>query len=325
MKDKDKYITTAFEEIRQCSKASLHEILESWYLWLQAERNLSFHTIYNYFTDLKAFFHFLNSHCGQLVDCNLLLSINTQDFRSFLAYRRQHNVQARSNARILSTLRNLYNFLDKRYGKRNEAIYNLRTTKVTAPLPRPIEEVPALEIATNLTPMAFSSSEEAWVQARDQALFSLLYGCGLRISEALSLKFKDIEGTSSLKITGKGNKQRLVPVLPIVHEQLLKYKALYPTLPEEDAWVFIGVRGNQLNPSLAQKRMCKLRHLYGLSNATTPHSLRHSFATQLLAAGTDLRTIQELLGHSSLASTQRYTDMDISTLEKMYKKVHPRA
>ena len=321
MKPSEKYIKNISKEIDQYIAKELSQVLENWKVWMRIERNCSLHTVHNYLQDLKAFFQFLTRHFGSRSDLATLSDLHVRDFRSFLAYRVQQGASARSNARALSTIRNLYLFLERRYEIKNSSLASIVSARVKPALPRPLTEVKAMAVAE----LKGNSNEVPWVQARDMALFTLLYGCGLRISEALSLSISQIPDGDHMIITGKRNKQRMVPILPIVRERITDYVKLRPFAQKPEAPLFIGVRGDQLHPTVAQKQMRGMRYKLGLPDTATPHSLRHSFATHLLMAGGDLRTIQELLGHSSLASTQRYTEIDTTSLQKVYAKAHPRA
>ncbi len=197
----------------------------------------------------------------------------------------------------------------------------MRTPKVPRALPRPLDVGDALAAVD----AAGQLSDEPWLAKRDQALLLLLYGCGLRIGEALALNRRDAPAGDVLVVTGKGRKQRLVPVLPVVREAIAAYLAACPHALPADAPLFLGARGGRLDPAVAQRQVRRLRSALGLPETATPHALRHSFATHLLADGGDLRTIQELLGHASLSTTQRYTAVDVSRLAAVHRRAHPRA
>ncbi len=321
MQPSEKYIATVFKEISEFVAADLEEALVNWKTWLSVERNSSLHTVHNYLQDLKAFFQFLTNHLAGLPDLKSLANLHIRDFRAFLARRVSQGVSPRSNARALSTIRNLYLFLDRRYEIKNTSIASIVSARLRAPLPRPLSATSAIDVTT----LKGNSHQLPWVQARDMAFFTLLYGCGLRIGEALALNISQIPSGDHTIITGKRNKQRMVPILPIVHQRISDYVKLRPYNHKPESPLFIGIRGDRLHPTVAQKQMRDLRTTLGLPDSATPHSLRHSFATHLLMAGGDLRTIQELLGHSSLSSTQRYTEIDASSLQEVYAKAHPRA
>jgi len=307
-----------FYEVMEEEAISLLTVFKD---WLEVEKNVSSHTVKNYFHDLRSFFVFLKEHKGSLVNKVLLESCQSPDFRSFLAKRRMAGTSHRSNARCVSCLKTFYKFLDQRLGVKNTAIDSLKQPKLSKTLPRPLATDQAIKlIKTNL-----SQNKESWLNYRDHALFGLLYGCGLRLSEALSLKLSDIQHKpASLTIIGKGDKQRMVPVLPELHDLFEKYMDECPHFVDQDLPFFVGSRGGGLNPGVAQRQMRRLRMALGLPDNATPHALRHSFATHLLGAGGDLRSIQELLGHASLSTTQKYTAIETSKLLDVYQKAHPR-
>lgn len=299
----------------------LQEIVAAWHQWLTDERNVSSHTSKSYHLDLQRFFEFLQSYKGENITRNTLENLELIDFRAFLAERLEQGVSHRSNARALSMLRTFYHFIDRRFGIHNAAIHMVRSAKFLKTLPRPLSAQEALSV----TQEAGFTEEESWVRARNQALFTLLYGCGLRISEALHLSIKDIlNATDTLHIQGKGNKERIVPLLPQVKAHLLHYLAIHPQQEDPTAPLFVGVKGGRLQANIAQKQLRLLRFHLGLPETATPHALRHSFATHLLSAGGDLRTIQELLGHASLSTTQQYTKIENAQLAETYQKTHPR-
>lgn len=300
----------------------LQRIVTAWQQWLLVEKNVSSHTHSNYQLDLQRFLEFLQGYKGGLITCETLRKLELVDFRAFLAARLQQGVSHRSNTRALSMLRTFYRFLNRRYGVKNNAISLVKSAKFLRSLPRPLSPQEALMV----TQEESFDAEESWVNARGQALFTLLYGCGLRISEALALRIQDLlNATDTLQIKGKGNKERLVPLLPQVKAKVLEYIAVHPQKSTSSAPLFIGVKGDRLQANVAQKQLRLLRQQLGLPDTATPHALRHSFATHLLAAGGDLRTIQELLGHASLSTTQHYTKIENSHLAEVYKKSHPRS
>lgn len=310
------------QDIDALVKKCLCGALDAWVIYLRAERNYSSHTIKNYLQDLKAFLIFMNDHFGVPLSLKDIERISIQDLRSFLSNRLLDRVSGRSNKRLISTLRSLSRFLHQTYGLDNAIFLMLESPKIPHTLPRPVSKEDAKSIITSL-----SINAEAWVSLRDQALFTLLYGAGLRISEALSLTGRDIQSLldqDHLNIQGKGKKERQVPILKIVQDAIFSYLHELPFAIDEDEPIFRGVRGDPLHPSIAQKTMRHIRYSLGLPDSTTPHSLRHSYATHLLQAGADLRSIQELLGHESLSTTQKYTELDEEALLKVFKKAHPK-
>ena len=299
----------------------LQALIFLWVKNMMFERRVSDHTVVNYLQDVRAFCAFEQEHRGQALGAKDLTHIDLLDFRSFLAKRLGDGVSHRSNARLVSTLKSFFKYLKKHHGLENQDILLLKAAKFLDSLPRPLNR----EEAVALTSEGSAREEEPWIEARDQALFSLLYGCGLRISEALYLTIDDIKQSERfLTIKGKGNKERLIPLLPLVKEKVEGYIKCHPHKHTPNGPLFIGKRGGPLSATVAQRQLQRLRLSMGLPETATPHALRHSFATHLLQEGADLRSIQELLGHSSLSTTQRYTKIDPSHLAKVYEKTHPR-
>lgn len=306
---------------KQLLQEDFFQAVKAWEEWMRLERNCSSLTIRHYLQDLKTFFIFLQDHSGEQTSMDTFRNLTSADFRAFLAYRVNLGISHRSNARAISMLRSLNRFLERRYHLRSNALSSLSLPRLKTSLPRPLH----IDGALALTEACAEENSQSWLNTRHQALFTLLYGCGLRISEALSLDIKDINPSLRfLILKGKGQKQRMVPILPVVLEKINIYLAQAPHRDDPQAPLFIGLQGKRLNPGVAQKQIRRLRHRLGLSDSTTPHSLRHSFATHLLAEGGDLRTIQELLGHASLSSTQRYTNVETSRLLEVYRQTHPR-
>ena len=295
--------------------------IEDWRRWLDSERRASRHTADAYGRDLSTFLTFLTGHLGGEASLADLNKLRPADFRSYLAHRAAVGVARSSIARCMSTLRNFFRFLERSDLAHNPAVKAVKTPRLPQTVPRALDEDEALATITSAGEMY----DEPWLAARDTALFLLLYGCGLRIGEALSLTCGDIPKGDTLRVLGKGQKERIVPVLPVVHEALAAYRKLCPFSPDLDAPLFAGKRGKVLNPGVVQRQVRRLRAMLGLAETATPHALRHSFATHLLARGGDLRTIQELLGHASLSTTQRYTAVDATRLSKVYDAAHPRA
>ncbi|MBP5160981.1 MAG: tyrosine recombinase XerC [Alphaproteobacteria bacterium] len=295
--------------------------IHAWADWLNIERRLSAYTSLNYLLDLRAFCAFLRREKDKKVTRSILEKCAVADFRAFLVEQSAKQLSRATLARQMSALRTFFRFLLRTHVLENTAIKAIRTPKKPRTLPKPLQEDDAL----NLLHEAIKAQKEHWQGMRDAALLTLLYGCGLRISEALALNVGQIgEKTEALVITGKGNKQRIVPLLPIVRSTLLRAIKEHPC-PTTEAPLFVGARGERLNPGVVQRQIRRLRAELGLPDTVTPHALRHSFATHLLSAGTDLRSVQELLGHASLSATQRYTEVDQAQLERVYEKAHPRA
>ncbi|MHA1543932.1 MAG: tyrosine recombinase XerC [Alphaproteobacteria bacterium] len=296
-------------------------LFESWQQYLTSEKRFSEHTVSNYSRDVLAFLEFARDHAGGLVTRSQLETLSLSDFRSYLMNLKMAGLGAKSMARALSSVRNFFRYLAKRENLKNPDISEIRTPKIPKSLPRPLTTEGAGQVLENIS----ADQKQEWVRARDVAIVTLLYGCGLRISEALSLNIKDIPRDETFIIKGKRQKERVVPVLPIVLEAIEDYLHLCPHNLEDEEALFVGIRGARLNPRVLQKAMENVRRALGLPESATPHALRHSFATHLLSAGGDLRTIQELLGHASLTTTQHYTDVDEKALLKVFEKAHPRA
>lgn len=294
--------------------------LTSYLTFLTSEKRASPRTIENYARDLTRFFEFLLDHLGTETTQADLMALTIRDFRAFLSHRRADGIGSRSLARALSSLRGFFRHMEREGLGANHALARLRSPKIPHSIPKPLSEGAALALIDQAADIA----SDPWVAARNTAIITLLYACGLRVSEALALDRKDTPLGTSLTILGKGNKERIVPVLPAAREAVDLYLALSPQSTQADSPLFIGVRGSRLNPREVQKLMVSLRARLGLQSTATPHALRHSFATHLLSAGGDLRSIQELLGHASLSTTQLYTEVDTKRLQDVYDKAHPR-
>jgi len=290
---------------------------------LRGERRLADKTVEAYQRDISTFLGFIVGHLGRPIKLGDLAALSIRDFRSYLAHRRRgtNGLSASSLARNLSSLRMFFRYIERNWNLKNDALDLIRGPKVSKPLPKPI----SIQASQELIKTVDTMDPRPWIAARDTSVILLMYGAGLRISEALSVKVSDLPLRDSIQITGKGNKDRLVPLLPIIGQAVENYAKLCPfVLSARDA-LFRGVRGGPLGARTVQKSMVVLRSALGLPESVTPHALRHSFATHLLAGGGDLRTIQELLGHASLSSTQIYTDVDASSLMKIHASAHPRA
>ena len=303
------------------AQPDVQEALGHWRRWLESERTVSPHTLTAYVGDLATFLEFITGYHARPPSMNDLAGLGPADFRAWLSKLANDGLIAASRARALAAVRNFFRWLDRSGRLHNPAIGGLSTPKVKRPMPRPLTVIDA----DRLLEESEKDADEPWVGKRDRALFTLLYGCGLRISEALNLARKDAPLGETLRVRGKGRKERMVPVLPAVTEAVRAYMEACPYRQGPDAPLFVGVRGGQLAPAIAQRRMRDLRRLMGLPETATPHALRHSFATHLLADGGDLRAIQDLLGHASLSTTQRYTDVESEQLMEIYRAAHPRA
>jgi integrase/recombinase XerC len=279
---------------------------------------MSKHTFRAYASDVTQFLDFLATHHGGAVSINNLSGSNITDFRSWLSQKALSGAGNASRARSLSGLKNFLNWMDKQGIAHNAAINHIRSPKIPRKISRPLEEVQAFRLLNQMP-------EDGWIDLRNKALFTMLYGAGLRIDEALSLDVENIPREGRLRVRGKGNKERQVPVLKQVEDALNIYRQACP-FPEQPARpLFLGIKGKRLNQGVAQKALRDLRRALNLPETATPHALRHSFATHLLQNGANLREIQELLGHASLSTTQRYTDVNAEELMRIYKAAHPRA
>jgi integrase/recombinase XerC len=300
----------------------LADALEKWQDYLTYEKQVSKHTLRAYCSDITQFITFLVDHLGQAPKIEDIADMNLQGFRAFLSRKAMNGAGNASRARTLSGVKNLISWMDKSGIAHNAAIGGIRSPKLPRKLPRPLEEGQAATVLENADLLC----KHDWIGQRDRALFTLLYGCGLRIDEALSLNIQDWPAPGAfLRVMGKGRKERIIPVMDIVHAAIEAYLALRIHDKSPNAPLFIGERGGRLNQGVAQKAMRDLRITLGLPETATPHALRHSFATHLLQNGANLREIQELLGHASLSTTQRYTDVNAEELMRIYNAAHPRA
>jgi integrase/recombinase XerC len=316
---------TMSEELHFAS-ADVAAELRRWLAHLGAERRMSPKTVEAYERDVRQFLSFLTGHTGDAVSLQALAAIEPRDVRAFMASRRADGIGSRSLMRSLAGARSFARFLERNGKGRVGALAAVRAPKLPKTLPRPLTAASAKRLTE--TDLRAGEEREPWVLARDAAVLALLYGSGLRISEALGLTREAVPAPGkgdSIIVRGKGNKARMVPVLPQVLKLIADYMALCPyDLPDEGP-IFIGARGGPLSPRIVQLTMARLRGALGLAETATPHALRHSFATHLLARGGDLRAIQELLGHASLSTTQIYTAVDTEQLLKVYRDAHPRA
>lgn len=296
------------------------DALDRWLAELAGVQNRADATCAAYQRDILGFAAFLQSHMGEAATPKALTGLSISDMRSWMAHERDRGVSARSLARALSSVKGFLAWLADRDGADVSALMGLRSPRFQRKLPRPLA-VPDAE--TMLT--TISAEKAPWVAARDAAVVTLLYGCGLRISEALGLTGRDRNLSATLRITGKGGKERLVPVLPAAQMAVAEYARLCPFPLDDTSALFRGVRGGALSARVVQKAVSEVRVRFGLPATATPHALRHSFATHLLTSGGDLRAIQELLGHASLSTTEAYTAVDGRRLLDVYQASHPRA
>ncbi len=309
-------------ELLIIAEPDLLEKRNEWLESLRNERRLSANTQEAYERDTRQFLAFLTAHIGGPATVADLHTLRTADLRAFLAARRRDGSGNRSLGRHLAGIRSFLRHLERQGLVNAAAAGAMRAPKQGKSLPRPLTDHHAVMVSSAEAQL----HDEPWIAARDAAVLSLLYGCGLRISEALALRPTDLPPeATALRVLGKGGKTRIVPLLPAVLQAVGIYRKLCPFVLAPEEALFRGARGGPLQPAIVQRGMQKLRSALGLPETATPHALRHSFATHLLAGGGDLRTIQELLGHASLSSTQIYTGIDTARLLDVYDRAHPRA
>ncbi|MCK0101476.1 tyrosine recombinase XerC [Pseudohalocynthiibacter sp. F2068] len=300
---------------------AMQDALAGWLSAQKALNNAADNTITAYQTDLLGFLSFMTRHFGEETGIAPLTRVGLSDMRAFMAHERERGVSARSLARSISAIKSFYRWLAEREGFDATTVLSTRAPKFTNKLPRPL----AIDAAKAMIETVELQAREDWIAARDAAVLTLLYGCGLRISEALGLTFADVPLPEVLRIFGKGGKERLVPVIAPARNAVGRYCKLMPFANEPETPLFRGVRGGALSARSIQKVMEQTRMQLGLPATATPHALRHSFATHLLGAGGDLRAIQELLGHATLSTTQAYTAVDTARLLEVYENSHPKA
>lgn len=297
-----------------------------WLAHLGSEKRMSGKTVEAYQRDVQQFLAFLTGHLGGQPSLTKLAKLTPADVRAFMAARRGGGIGSRSLMRSLAGIRSFARFLERNGKGKVGALAAVRAPKIPKTLPKPLHIAAAKQVSD--AGLRAGEERDPWVLARDAAVLALLYGSGLRISEALGLKRKDMPASGhndAIKVVGKGNKQRMVPVLPQVSQLIADYVAICPYDLPQDGPLFVGARGGPLSPRIVQLVMERLRGALSLPDTATPHALRHSFATHLLARGGDLRAIQELLGHASLSTTQIYTAVDTERLLEVYRSAHPRA
>lgn len=311
------FLTMKEEIVYQASPKVINHI-KNWLLWLKAERMYSSHTLDAYARDLSSFFKFWQSYLNTEPDTNDLQQIDVRTFRAFLSNQNSRHLTKSTLARELSTLKSFFKYLNKNNIIENTSITILSSPKKDKILPKSLDVNQTLGLLDSVKDFA----KDEWQGLRDVAILTIIYGCGLRISEALSLNIGDITHNDFLKIRGKGNKERYVPVLPVIKTKIDAYLTACPYNPKQGEALFLGARGERISPRMVQRTLEKARTILNLPDNITPHALRHSFATHLLAKGTNLRYIQELLGHKSLSTTQRYTNVEINHLIKEYEKAN---
>ncbi len=302
-------------------KADLEYEYNNWINHLTNIKKLSQNSVISYKNDLSKFLIFFQDYIEKNIGLKEIENIKISEFRSFLTHRRNSEISSNSIARNISALKSFFRFLIKNNKIKESSVFNLKSPKLKKSLPRPIN----VDLAIQVIKQAEEIEDEKWIGLRNKAILLLLYGCGLRISEALSLNHDDIQNEDHILIKGKGEKERIVPMMPYIKKGIENYLEACPKEIVSGDALFIGKRFSRLSPRIIQYALEKIRTTLSLPETATPHALRHSFATHLLDSGGDLRTIQELLGHSSLSTTQKYTKVETSKLLDTYKKTHPLA
>ena len=302
-------------------KADLEYEYNNWINHLTNIKKLSQNSVISYKNDLSKFLIFFQDYIEKNIGLKEIENIEISEFRSFLTHRRNSEISSNSIARNISALKSFFRFLIKNNKIKESSVFNLKSPKLKKSLPRPIN----VDLAIQVIKQAEEIEDEKWIGLRNKAILLLLYGCGLRISEALSLNYDDVQNEDHILIKGKGEKERIVPMMPYIKKGIENYLEACPKEIISGEALFIGKRFSRLSPRIIQYALEKIRTALSLPETATPHALRHSFATHLLDSGGDLRTIQELLGHSSLSTTQKYTKVETSKLLDTYKKSHPLA
>ena len=299
---------------------SVGQLQQEWEEKLKYIKHYSEHTITAYQNDLKEFLGFLQNFLSQTLDFQTLSQIDTTTFRSWLANRKIKNYDHSSTCRAISAVKNFYKFLAKNYGCQNVEFASIKSPKKKQSIPKALLEDEVLVAVKNI--IHLDTSDQEWVNLRNKRLLILLYYTGARISDALYLTKADI-GDDTIKVMGKGARQRIIPLLSIAKDAIDAYLTKVPFALDRQMPIFLGIRGGPLNAAIFARELVKLRKFAGLPNYCSSHAFRHSFATHLLERGSDLRVIQELLGHASLSATQRYTKVNINHLRQIYNKNHP--
>ncbi len=302
-------------------KADLEYEYNNWINHLTNIKKLSQNSVISYKNDLSKFLIFFQDYIEKNIGLKEIENIEISEFRSFLTHRRNSEISSNSIARNISALKSFFRFLIKNNKIKESSVFNLKSPKLKKSLPRPIN----VDLAIQVIKQAEEIENEKWIGLRNKSILLLLYGCGLRISEALSLNYDDVQNEDHILIKGKGEKERIVPMMPYIKKGIENYLEACPKEIISGEALFIGKRFSRLSPRIIQYALEKIRTALSLPETATPHALRHSFATHLLDSGGDLRTIQELLGHSSLSTTQKYTKVETSKLLDTYKKSHPLA
>ena len=307
--------------LKHITENECQKVVNLWLDWLAHERQLANNTQTAYLHDLEVFMGFMAKHLGSAVRLIDLQNLSSRDFRAYMTSIQLSGLSKSSIVRAISTIKNFFRYLERQISIKNDSINLLKPPKLAHSIPKALTENDA---KTSLKTSGIIA-KIPWIGFRDMAILHLLYGCGLRISEALNMNGDEIPIAETITITGKGGKQRLVPILTEVRNALENYIDACPYIIELDGPLFFGAQGKRLNSAIIQRTMRRIQELLGLASTATPHALRHSFGTHLLLSGADLRAIQELLGHTSLSTTQRYTEVNSAHLIEVHKKAHPRS
>ena len=301
------------------SNKEVSHLCDQWLLYIKEEQLLSLNTYNAYATDLKYFLNFVQIHYGNKITIKNLEDLTLRDFRSWLSSQKIKNnsISPKSQARSKAAIKSLFKFLNKNNFVKNTAIFNLQPAKINKQLPRPLSFNEVIDVIN------ISGKKNDWTGVRDKTLFTLIYAAGLRLSEALQLNKSHVKDVDNIRITGKGGKVRSIPLIESAKIAIDELLNVNPD-QEMNSPLFMGLKGKRLSSRQVQKTIEEVRNKLSLPKTVTPHSLRHSFATHLLEKGVDLRTLQELLGHSSLSTTQGYTAVTVATISKVHKLAHPR-
>ncbi|XVN42962.1 MAG: tyrosine-type recombinase/integrase [Candidatus Rickettsia vulgarisii] len=303
----------------QTKTIEILELIDKWRQYLRLQKNCSEHTIISYNNDLINFIDFISQYNSEIVSINSLKQVDIRIIRSWLAKRQQDNYIAVSNSRGLSAIKNFYKYLEKIHDISCHAVFSVKNPKKAKILPKALSQEDSKISIDHIDDFA----ELEWVELRNKALLVLIYATGLRISEALAINKMHLHNTEFIRIVGKGNKERLIPWVPDARELILKYLSKLPYNLDDREPIFRGKMGKKLQAPVFNRELIKLRRFYGLPEHLSAHSFRHSFATHLLENGAEMRSIQELLGHKSLSTTQRYTKISLKHLETVYNNTHP--
>ena len=303
----------------------VQKVIANWKSYLKGQRQFSENTLDAYCNDVANFFSFLSSYLEQEVNLDKLSNLDAQTIRSWLSFRVQNNYSARSNSRALSALKNLYNYLEKNYGINCHVLHIIKPPKKTKSLPKALLEEEVMLSIDSLGQGRVTAAGPEWVLLRNKALLTLIYATGMRISEALSITKEHVKNSEYIRVKGKGDKERLIPWIEASRQLVLKYLEILPFDLKESAPIFRGMKGGVLQRAVFNKVLIVLRREFGLPEYLSSHAFRHSFATSLLENGSDLRVVQDLLGHKSLSTTQIYTKINSKRLMDVYDKAHPAA